>query len=150
MTAVFAWHRQVLPVPPKAIRELKGVGVIWITKPQDCVSCQAITGQLRHLQAQSRVPVVVVQIGAKDRTLVEKALRYERLDASIMPLSYLEYRVRFGRTPLPSVQIVADGIVRFQMALDRPGKMFPDSAVAILRQTAISAKGGEGNDKEAQ
>jgi hypothetical protein len=108
------------------------VGILWLLRARDCLSCQLPTRELRHLQRGSEVPLVVVIVGGGAQRVAD-FLRGERLTALLHGMTWREYRDTFGRLPLPALYVVRrDSVVGVWSLEDSGAGLFSAASGADL------------------
>lgn len=133
----------------ESVSGIRAAHVVWVFRPEDCLSCQAATRYLRTLQPVAEaldVGLVAVSVGDREE-YVEEFMRRDRLDAVTVVRG--QPAIPFGTLrPIPSLLIVIDG----EVAELLPVKPSPAADTIRVREVVVrllSERNIEGRRGEA-
>jgi hypothetical protein len=137
--------------PGTDLRE--GTAVVWVFRPEDCLSCPDVDYPLRRLQARhgAAVPFVAVHVGGRHRdTLAASFFRQRRVAVRrALTVDPRDFRREFGEPPLPALYVVRDGKVRWASAGQGTGSYRTVRLDTLIHGLLAGDGGGDGTEKAA-
>ena len=88
------------------------VGVVWVLRPDDFLTCQTAADGVRQLQQRfgASLPIRVVHVGPHP-AWVRGFLRRQRIEADVTPMTERVFRKQFHRAPAAWLYLVRRGVV---------------------------------------
>jgi hypothetical protein len=125
--------------------------LIWITTVDQCLTCQSVGYNLRHIKEEfPQLDVNMVTIGTdSDKRIVEEHVTTMRLDVDGTLVSATRFRGLLGSSRTPALVLVVDRMIRWRMFGGGPlGNDFGglDDLVGHLRNVTLSVNPNEGGE----